>query len=41
MLKRADSPWYPTLRQFRQPSPGDWSSVISDVKDGLQLAVAG
>ena len=41
MLKRADSPWYPTLRQFRQPSPGEWSSVISDVKDGLQLAVAG
>jgi hypothetical protein len=41
MLKREDSPWYPTLRQFRQPSAGDWSSVISAVKDALQHLVAG
>jgi hypothetical protein len=25
LLDRDDSPWYPTLRQFRQPSPGDWA----------------
>ena len=25
---RDDSPWYPTMRQFRQETPGDWSSVI-------------
>lgn len=33
---RNDSPWYPTLRQFRQPQPGDWSSVIRSVKGELE-----
>jgi tetratricopeptide (TPR) repeat protein len=35
MLNREDSPWYPTMRLFRQPSPGDWESVIAKVKDEL------
>jgi tetratricopeptide (TPR) repeat protein len=30
-LERRDSPWYPTMRQFRQPSPGDWGSVVAAV----------
>lgn len=29
LLEREDSPWYPTLRIFRQPAPGDWGSVIT------------
>jgi Tfp pilus assembly protein PilF len=29
MLKREDSPWYPTMRLFRQPSLGDWKSAIN------------
>jgi tetratricopeptide (TPR) repeat protein len=35
MLNREDSPWYPTMRLFRQPSPGDWKSVIDKIKDEL------
>jgi ADP-heptose:LPS heptosyltransferase len=31
MLNRSDSPWYPTMRLFRQTKPGDWSSVVSEV----------
>jgi ADP-heptose:LPS heptosyltransferase len=30
-LKRSDNPWYPTMRIYRQPSPGDWDSVINGV----------
>jgi tetratricopeptide (TPR) repeat protein len=32
---RTDSPWYPTMRLFRQPSRGDWDSVITRVADAL------
>jgi hypothetical protein len=39
MLKREDSPWYPTMRLFRQPSHGDWKPVIERVKKELALAV--
>jgi hypothetical protein len=41
LLVRDDSPWYPTLRQFRQPGPGDWPSVIAGVRDALQTLAAG
>ena len=41
LLNRDDSPWYPTLRQFRQPSPGDWSSVIRAARDALQRLAVG
>lgn len=32
---RADSPWYPTMRIFRQPAPGDWRGVIADIRRSL------
>ncbi len=35
LLNREDSPWYPSMRLFRQPSPGDWTSVILSVRDCL------
>jgi tetratricopeptide (TPR) repeat protein len=36
MLHREDSPWYPTMRLFRQPSFGDWGSVMARVADELK-----
>jgi hypothetical protein len=38
---RQDSPWYPSARQFRQPTPGDWPSVISSAQDALRRLAAG
>jgi tetratricopeptide (TPR) repeat protein len=31
MLERGDSPWYPTMRLFRQSRPGDWKGVFDRV----------
>jgi tetratricopeptide (TPR) repeat protein len=36
MLKRTDSPWYPKTRLFKQPTPGDWESVINEITDELK-----
>ena len=36
MTGRRDSPWYPTMRLFRQPEPGDWNSVIDEIKSELK-----
>lgn len=33
---RDDSPWYPKLRQFRQPRPGDWATPVQRVAAALQ-----
>jgi tetratricopeptide (TPR) repeat protein len=32
---RNDSPWYPTMRLFRQTGPGDWDGVIRAVHEAL------
>jgi tetratricopeptide (TPR) repeat protein len=38
--RTTDSPWYPTLRQFRQTRRGDWHQVCTDVRTALTLAAA-
>ena len=35
LLNRSDSPWYPTMRLYRQETAGDWSGVIAEVKSAL------
>ncbi|MFI5378841.1 MAG: glycosyltransferase family 9 protein [Tepidisphaerales bacterium] len=36
MLNREDSPWYPTMRLFRQQKPGDWSDLFQRIADTLR-----
>ena len=38
-LDRDDSPWYPTMRLFRQPRPGDWGPVVQSAADALRAFV--
>jgi ADP-heptose:LPS heptosyltransferase len=33
---RRDSPWYPTLRIYRQKRPGDWDTVLAEVTRDLR-----
>ena len=40
MLNREDSPWYPTMRLFRQPSPGDWGTVMENVSRALKELIS-
>jgi hypothetical protein len=41
LLDREDSPWYPSLRQFRKPTPWDWDGVIGRLRHALQRLSAG
>jgi hypothetical protein len=36
MVDRSDSPWYPTMRLFRQTRIGDWRSVVSSICCALE-----
>jgi tetratricopeptide (TPR) repeat protein len=36
MTERSDSPWYPTLRLFRQRTFGEWGPVVEEVVRALQ-----
>ena len=40
LAQRDDTPWYPTVRLFRQPRLGDWSGVFSRVADELRSCLA-
>lgn len=40
LLDRDDSPWYPTLRQFRQPTFGDWDGAVAAAHQALRRLAA-
>ena len=35
LQERSDTPWYGSMRLFRQPRAGDWEAVAADVKRAL------
>jgi hypothetical protein len=39
-LNRSDSPWYPTMRLFRQRRRGDWTDVIAEMREQLAILAA-
>ena len=41
LLDRADNPWYPTMRLFRQKKGEDWAEIISRVEAELQAVAQG
>jgi hypothetical protein len=40
MLGRRDTPWYPTMTLYRQPTPGDWRSPICGMQVDLPAVLA-
>jgi lipoprotein NlpI len=41
LLNRDDSPWYPSVKLYRQPSIGDWRGVLGRVAADLTQAFTG
>ena len=39
-LDRSDSPWYPSVRLFRQAIPGDWTLVVNQISQALDRILA-
>jgi hypothetical protein len=40
LLDRSDSPWYPTMRLFRQKKAGDWAGVFEEIRATLAARIS-
>ena len=40
LLDREDSPWYPSMRLFRQPAIGDWDTPLANIAKALQEIIS-
>jgi hypothetical protein len=38
-LQEDRTPWYPSVRIFRQPSPGDWAGMLAQLSQALRQAL--
>jgi hypothetical protein len=38
--EREDSPWYPSMRLFRQRQVGEWGDIIARVRDAVVTRIA-
>ena len=41
LLDRDDSPWYPTMRLFRQDESREWQGVIAHINAALRYRLSG
>jgi hypothetical protein len=41
LLEREDSPWYPSMKLYRQQQRGDWTAVFERVRGDLMGVVNG
>ena len=39
LMDRVDTPWYPSMRLYRQDQPGDWTPVLQRIKNDLEQRI--
>jgi tetratricopeptide (TPR) repeat protein len=39
LLEREDSPWYPSMRLFRQPERGNWPAVVARLAEAVEASM--